>query len=168
MIINYEDLTKVKFKNYIIDDQFNKKLFDTLNQFLMIAKDSNLNYFLTGSVLLAIKSRKIYRTLQDIDIIVDPNDHAHWLNIFNYESWFFRFLNSGSRIKVFNIQNDNFLELLGLDYQIPPHLRTKEFLLINNHLIPVQKIEGIFYWKSKLRAKKTDFEDKEFYANLIH
>jgi hypothetical protein len=70
----YSSLTKIKYKDYTIDDQFNLKLLKELDIVTTLFIENNIEYYITGAFSLIFYTGKIYRTIKDVDILVNLKD----------------------------------------------------------------------------------------------
>jgi hypothetical protein len=73
-MINYDNITKVKFKNYIIDNKRNKQIIDQLNVFAAKCFKKNIYFFITGSLSTILFYKKMFRNIQDIDLFINCNN----------------------------------------------------------------------------------------------
>jgi len=68
MIINYDSIEKIKFKDYELNDNNNIEIINKVNEFAKICFSKNVYFILTGSIAMLLNFNKIYRDIKDIDI----------------------------------------------------------------------------------------------------
>lgn len=74
MIIDYDSIEKVKFKDYKLDNINNIKIFNQLNEFAKECFNRNKYFTLTGSFAMILNFNKIYRDIKDIDLYFKYKD----------------------------------------------------------------------------------------------
>jgi len=73
-MLNYDNIEKIKFKNYIIDNNYNKQIIDQFNIFATECFKKNIYFFVTGSLATALFYKKMFRNIQDVDLIINCNN----------------------------------------------------------------------------------------------
>jgi hypothetical protein len=167
MFINYNDFEVVQYKDYIIDHDQNIKLLETLCEFIGATKDSNLNYYLTGSISLAIISKKVYRTWGDIDVIVDKDSIYKWIALLPKKKWHYYDFNKDIT-RVFYSKYNNYVELNIRENSL--YLYDKKYLNIQEYYgIRVGNPRPMFFWKKNVRKNKKahDADDENFYKQYL-
>jgi len=83
------NLTKIDSKNYTIDFDKLKIIIGHVNEIVNISKHKNLKLILIGHLSLIFLSRKIYRDISDIDILIKKEDFLIWIENLEAEwEWF--------------------------------------------------------------------------------
>jgi len=77
------DVEKVKYRNYAIDNDKNIKIFNTVYYILQKSIQRNLRCLFTGSIAAIFQFKKIYKTIKDIDLMIEKKDLIEWMNIIN-------------------------------------------------------------------------------------
>lgn len=85
MIIDYENVEKINFFSKEINDEVNLRILKAFEKFYYKAIDYNLNFLITGGIGSLIIYNKIYRTLVDVDILINTNELKKWLELFKNE-----------------------------------------------------------------------------------
>jgi hypothetical protein len=75
----YENVKKIKYKDYIIDGDFNINLLFLLKDICILSEEYNLDFKLTGAWAFVFKTNRIYRTISDIDLIILRKDFKNWI-----------------------------------------------------------------------------------------
>jgi hypothetical protein len=168
MLIDYNKFEIINLGGYEIDHVSNNKLIQTLEEFYSIAKNTDLNYYLSGSICLSILTNTVYRTWKDIDIIIDPNLMVKWLDLFPREKWFFLKFNK-NLTEVYNKKNNNKIGLSTGDPRIK--LYNQKYLKITNYNgLKIQDIKTILFWKKNFRRtkKRVDIYDQIICEKFIN
>jgi hypothetical protein len=79
----YEDIEKVKYKDYVIDNDLNLNLLYLLKHICILSQKYNLDFKLTGAWAFVFQTGKIYRTISDIDLIILRKDFKDWVRALN-------------------------------------------------------------------------------------
>jgi hypothetical protein len=172
-------LTQVKeskYKNYEIDKGYNFRILSNLYEIDKIAYENNLNYFITGSCALVLSSDEIYRTIQDIDIVVHINELPLWIealkNVYDYYYLsdpleFFKYCLDNDRLLPF-IHKENKLKLeiapVNDNYMFNTPIYEKQIYHNTYRLIlplKMKKNEKYFY------GRERDKDDIDFYSSLV-
>ena len=74
MIINYDSIEKIKFKNYELNDNYNIELINQFQEFAETCFKKNKYFIITGSIAMLMNFNKIYRDLKDIDVFFKYKD----------------------------------------------------------------------------------------------
>jgi hypothetical protein len=159
MLIDYYKFDFIKYKHYVINDNFNLNLLNTLEQFIHITKKTNLSYYLSGSIALSFLTNKIYRTWNDIDIIIDKHTMSEWSRLFDTKSWHYHDLDPTST-KFFNKRNNNYVELSIETSKF--NLHSKKYLKITDYNgIKISNAKIILYWKQNSKREQKKFGDND-------
>ena len=75
----YKNVKKIKYKNYVIDNNFNLNLLFLLKDICILSQEYNLDFKLTGAWAFVFKTNRIYRTISDIDLIILRKDFKNWV-----------------------------------------------------------------------------------------
>jgi hypothetical protein len=75
----YNNIEKISYKNYLIDHNFNLNLLFLLNDICILAQENNLDFKLTGAWAFVFKTNKIYRSINDIDLLILRKDFKSWI-----------------------------------------------------------------------------------------
>jgi hypothetical protein len=75
----YKNVKKIKYKDYIIDGDFNLNLLFLLKDICILSQEYNLDFKLTGAWAFVFKTNQIYRTISDIDLIILRKDFKNWV-----------------------------------------------------------------------------------------
>jgi hypothetical protein len=174
--MNYlETIKKIQYKDYKIDEQHHLLLFESLTKLSYLALRNNLTYYVTGSWALLFHTNKIYRTISDIDIIVEIEDLKNWLTVLQHE-YDYIYLDDPKEFFEYCINNKKLLTFL--------HKKDKSKLEISvffpeyRRSIYKKKIENmLFYYVLPLKLKldkdffyerPRDLDDIDFYSDLIY
>lgn len=169
MIIDYSKIEKINFLSKDIDDTFNIKVLKSFEKFYHKAIDFNLNFLITGGIGSIIVYNKIYRTLVDIDILINPEELKQWFMVFkdDYNFCFedhyiekperrlFNFLNKKiDSLVFFDIENEVKIEIMNSDLS-----NSLDYykICLNNYLLNV-KVPKITY---ELKKNFKSFRDKD-------
>jgi hypothetical protein len=81
----YQQLNNHKFNNNKLN-----KIYDTIENLVIFAKENNLKYYVCGGTALAIFNKSIYRINEDLEFAIDYNQKDIWINFlekngFKYE-----------------------------------------------------------------------------------
>lgn len=74
MILDYNSIEKIQFKNYKIDDIHNMEVIKQFQEFADTCFASNKYFIVTGSIAMLMNFNKIYRDIKDIDIFFKYQD----------------------------------------------------------------------------------------------
>jgi hypothetical protein len=75
----YKNVNKIKYKDYVIDNNFNLNLLFLLKDICILSQEYNLDFKLTGAWAFVFKTNRIYRTISDIDLIILRKDFKNWI-----------------------------------------------------------------------------------------
>jgi hypothetical protein len=160
MLIDYDKIEIVSLGGYQIDHNFNKKLLNTLEDFYKIAKNSKLNYYLSGSIAMSLITNKVYRTWKDIDIIIDEGKMLEWASLFPQNLWTYTTFDR-TLTQFINIKNNNYIELNTGDLRMK--LYKKKYLkIIDCYGLKMGDVNTSLFWKKNFRRgkKRVDFYDE--------
>lgn len=76
-----QNISHIQYKNYSINKRKNEIVLNILYKLLTIAKEKQLSYFLSGSLSSMFQFKKIYRTIKDIDLIINKEDLMQWIKL---------------------------------------------------------------------------------------
>jgi len=76
----YNKIEKINHKNYTINHEFNILLLQELECISNFTKKENLYFSIIGTLGCIFHTNKIYRTLNDIDILIEKTDFKKWLD----------------------------------------------------------------------------------------
>jgi hypothetical protein len=180
--MNYyiNNVEKVKYKDYEINNEKNLLLFDNLNQIQELSQKLKMYYVISGSWALVLHTDTIYRTIQDIDIIIDIKNLQKWMTslidiydfyyIGNPVEFFEYCINNYRLLPFIHKQNKMKLEISVVNDKHPWNKYQNFFYTkkINSNLytyslpLKTQKAEGFFYNRPR------DIDDLDFYLPLIN
>lgn len=99
----YSSLEKIPFLDYEIDDTHNLDILSEFKFILTLAKEHNLQIGVTGSISCLFYTNKIYRSINDLDFIVEYKDIKKWLLLlkerYNYFKWLYDEKHSNENIQ---------------------------------------------------------------------
>jgi hypothetical protein len=176
MIIEYDKIEKIYFLNKEIDDDFNIKVIKTFEKLYLQTIKYKIDFVLTGGLGAVLYYKKIYRKIEDIDLIINEKDIREWFKIFqnNYDFCYENHyeLSPAKRLKDFFDKKINSLVFKDNEYQVKIEIiRALESfgssdLKFKDHLIKVKNPEESF--RNKINYKRTkDFEDWEFFRKYL-
>jgi len=167
-MISYQSFKAVKYLNYTIDHEENKRLVDTFNEFSKIAKENKLRYLLGGSFSLTILSGLCFRTWKDIDIIC-INPVRDFLSVFlDLAPWLLRSYEGGP-IPFASIQH--YINSKHIDFMTdPPCVNGGHYRYIENKALFIVTPSYNFDWKTRRLEhaphKVQDQHDIDFFRHL--
>jgi hypothetical protein len=171
-------IQKIKYKNYEIDDIKNLFIFDNLFEIQKLSNLSGLDYIATGSCAIVLHSNKIYRSLNDLDLVINIKDLYQWINIIN-KIYNFNFIGEPVEYFEYCLNEDRLLSFshkknkMNLDICVvsdnhpwnPKKILNKE---INdykyNYCLPLKmkKTNKSFY------NRDIDSDDMDFYSEFLY
>lgn len=174
----YKNIENIKYLNYEIDKNHNFELFKEICFIAESAKRNNLNIILSGAWGNIIHCNKLFRTVKDIDFVIETKHAKTWLSIldkkydlmcpknmqpFNFiahqknNQFPIPFQNKkNSKLKIDMVFNSRFEETLN-KHQI--FLKTFEEFNINYFFMHKISYRHIY-------NRKKDMDDINFYLNL--
>lgn len=164
----YKTIKKIKYLNYTIDSEFNILLLEELNHINDFAKKENLYFSVIGTLGCIFHTNKIYRTLNDIDLLIEKADFKKWLNFLNKdynfkytsENLFFKSVSQFVKEQISNNGGISFVKRLNPKIQIELFFTDN----INIHKDKFfNKIIGNAYIKYRLPYKYRPFKKDHFY-----
>jgi hypothetical protein len=180
MLNFYRNLEKVSFKNYIIDDNKNLNLLFVLYQLHEKLSAHDLDFKITGVWALILESKKIYRTVNDLDIIILQKNFKKYLEVLKNDFLFLSDPNLDPKeflIKSLNKKTTKLFRFRNIEYQ-----NILDLILTQNIDNRLTKVSNISNFKIKYRLplkflmpsnsdyfykRNIDSDDNEFYSRYI-
>jgi hypothetical protein len=177
----FNNITKTKYKDYEIDDTKTSSIFNELFEICDFFEHCKLEYTITGSCATILHTNTIYRTIGDIDIIIDLINLEKCIKALSKKGY--NLLSIGKNpilsfkinltynhpIVFYNSQKQIKLEILVVYNNHEWYVHKKTLCKkINNkkyyYSLPLKfkKLEKFFY--NRVR----DFDDLDFYLPLIN
>ena len=87
----YSQIEKADYKNdyYQIDHRYNLVHIETLQYICDLSKEHQFDFRLTGAWAFVLETNKIYRTINDIDIIIPKKDFKLFLELIDKDFTYF-------------------------------------------------------------------------------
>jgi hypothetical protein len=175
----YESFNEIKYKDYEIDHSHNLILITTLLEFHDKFKSNNIEFKLTGVWGLIFETNQLYRTINDLDLIIQKKDLKKCVQILKND--YFYLVKEGSDPK------DFFLKSLKRKSTQLFRIKNKSNNTIvdlflsqnfNNSLTKIKKFNNyIFKYRLPFKflkfntdfnyKRKIDNDDLEFYKKVI-
>jgi hypothetical protein len=178
MIIDYDKVNKINFRESELNDKVNLDLVKCFEKLHFKALESKLDYIITGGLSSLIYYNKIYRTLEDIDLLIDSKDILKWFEIFKhgynfcYEESYAQkpsqriidfknkkiqsltFLDNefGTKIEIFNIELSKFIDFYKINR--------------NGFNLRIRKPTSCLKYKMRYKREK-DLKDYEFFSKFL-
>lgn len=178
----YKNVEKIKYLNYEIDDSWNLFILSKFQHFLDLSLKYKLNLSVTGTIACIFHTNKLFRTIGDIDLILDYQDFQNWIEIFNQENY---------KLLCYNVNPEKF-DMIKF---IKDSINQKKPLTLKNYdnnstvdLIFDKSVEDKFFFKTinnykiiyrlaykyrniknnkYLYNRKKDFDDIDFYYKFF-
>jgi hypothetical protein len=117
-----EDLEIIKFKNYKVNYKRTLEVYKYLEYIYKLSKQSKLPFMITGSWSLIFHTKKIYRSVSDLDLVINKQDFKRWVlalkdehNLYyrgdDMESYFKNIYDNSLTLKFKNKKNNITLDL---------------------------------------------------------
>ena len=167
----YESITKEKI--YDKYDPYSKKseaLFQFAEDVIQCATLSKLDYYFCGGISFMLYFGKSYRPLNDLDLIINPQELKTWKQFFELQSL------GPRKCRYVNLTTANAIPKYKIYWNSNGEKYTVEILLafdkskstvinINNQSINVTHPQNMINDKSKYSREK-DFLDIEYYGSI--
>jgi hypothetical protein len=179
----YKNIEKIKYLDYEIDDNFNLLILNKFKYFLDLSLEYKLNLSVLGTIACIFHTNKLYRTIGDIDLILDYQDLKKWMKIFNQENYQLSYYGNPLEFNAKKIMKDlinaekpqftlkkNISDNINIDAIFPRTFKEKYFFKkIGNYKIsyrlPKKYIDisnSEFFYN-----RKKDFDDINFYGKFF-
>jgi hypothetical protein len=159
MLTNIE---QYKYKKYKINSDKIISIFKLFDECLQILENNNIKYTITGSVGLLLNTNKIYRSIGDIDFVIEKRPTL--LEIYEFTSRGFKHLFENNK-KINFMKNGIYIELF---YKLPTSNNINK-IKYKNRIINCFSVEDIFFYKkvTSYMLKLKDEDDMRFYKKFI-
>jgi hypothetical protein len=179
MIIDYNKIEKIPYLNSKIDHEFNLRLIKAFEKLYFKILDEKIEFILTGGLGSCLYYKKIYRTLLDIDLLIEDKDLGKWYRVFKEGAYNFCYedhykQNPVQRIEDFKNRKINSLIFLDNEFKVKIEIINSEFSKIMDfHEIEINTftlkvIQPFYSYKNKITfRRKKDLEDWEFFNKFL-
>jgi hypothetical protein len=162
MIINYDDVNFINFKDYKIDHNKNVKLLCLLEKVYIDSLQKDLFFTVKGGMGFLLIFNKLYRTVEDLDFAIIRSDLSRWEQYLKSIGFFLN-VQMGLLYRYYNSNEDAFIDLI-LDSKVTAFMKTKE--IYNGKLY--YDISLKFFDEKYFYNRKKDYDDLDFYKNYIN
>ena len=165
--MNKLDIEICKFKDYEIDETEIYYIFDYLKEVIIILNKYNMDFAISGSLALILQSKKIYRKIKDIDIVLnEPLRQSEIEGLLNEN---FRYVLTDYDKIIFN-KND-----ISIEFHVKTHHSNNVFdnsdsklLSYENNQVSVINISQILrHKKLSYIDRQKDIDDELFYSKFV-
>jgi hypothetical protein len=178
MIIDYDKIEKIPYLNSEINHEFNLRSIRAFEKLYFKALDEKIDFILTGGMGSLLYFKKIYRTLNDIDFLINIKDLNKWFKVFKngydfcYEDHYKQ--NPSQRIKDFKNKKINSLIFLDNEFKVKIEIINSELskildfyeIEINTYSFKIK--EPLYSYRNKITfRRKKDFEDWGFFEKFL-
>jgi hypothetical protein len=159
-----ENIQNIKYKNYKINTVHNNLVYQTLFKVDDYFKEINEKYLIGGSLSLALRYKKVYRTIKDIDLNVCK---YNFNNLNNLLRGCFILHRQTPAHKLF-IYPENGIEIDFATY-LYGYKKTSEVcdkIEFKNKTFNVIKLDILWFYRGDHNTKLLDIEDYHFYKQF--
>jgi hypothetical protein len=169
MIINYNNLEIIPFKNYEINHNQNINNLILLEKIWTDTQKLNLPFIVTGSIGFILKYNKIYRTIGDIDLLINLENLNDWKLYFiknlNFSEKWIRELAQLENLYGIHRYESLKDKNLSVDLIIDHNIKNYETICIGNYklnyTLPKYSNAKYFFNRSE------DYDDLDFFNKFI-
>ena len=79
----YNQAEHIKYKDCVIDHEKNVNLLNVSHYLFQKSIENNLKGYFTGSVAAIFQFKKVYKTIEDIDLLIHEENLLEWMKIIN-------------------------------------------------------------------------------------
>jgi hypothetical protein len=165
--MNKLDLEICKFKEYKIDTAQIYYIFDYLKEVITILNKYNIDFAISGSLALILQSKKIYRKIKDIDIVLNEPLRQFEIEALLNEN--FNYVLTDYDKIIFN-KNDISIEFHVKTYHSNNVFDNSDFRLLSyeNNQVNVINISQILRHKKLTYSnRQKDIDDELFYSKFV-
>ena len=175
MIIDYDKIEKIHFLNKDFDHDFNIKVLKTFENLFLKTLELKIDFVVTGGFGSLLYYKKIYRKIEDIDLLINRQDIEKWFLLFkdNYDFCYEEFYEfyPAQRLKDFFNKKVESLIFKDNEHQVKIEIITRpcfdyKEVEFNNYFFKVAFPN--FSYENKLKFKRPkDVEDWKFFNKYL-
>lgn len=156
----------IKFKNYSCDyNDFKTKILHLI-ELVNFANYNSLTYKVSGSLSFILLSGKLYRKVNDIDMLINKEEAQKWI-AFLEKDWKTLISENESLLKFRNRKTNTILDLMFIESFLDKNNNPIEINFMNGLIAKISNPSVTMAVKKEKYGRETDFDDFDFYKKIF-